>query len=66
MTDIEAYKIACDCILAAMKPLTNDAYRTSHNISDMADMVARQDKYRKLAAALMILEGKAKQGRLIP
>jgi len=66
VTDIEAYKIACECILAAMKPLSNDAYRATHNINDMANMVARRDKYRKLAAALMILEGKAKQGRLIP
>jgi hypothetical protein len=32
----------------------------------MAEMVARRDKYRNLAAALMILEGKAMQGRLIP
>jgi len=36
MTDIEAYKIACECILAAMKPLSNDAYRATHNINDMA------------------------------
>lgn len=66
MTDREAFRLAVECIQEVMKPLAWDANMASRDKNAPPGMVARRDKYRKLAQALMIIEGKARQERMIP
>jgi hypothetical protein len=66
VTDVEAYKIAYECILAAMRPIAFNANVALSDPNAPPVMKTHLERYKKLAEALKIIEGKKMQKRLLP